>query len=278
MTDSPVTTEDRIYDSIPVAVTCHAQTRPNDIVVSCDGETITWKQLDRHSDQVANGLLSMGCNKGQRAVILAATSIRWVETLIGILKAGLSVVPLPSMLTDEGLTLMLTDADARFVFASKSSLISMEKTLFAGPRMALDFEAPGWNNYQDWRNKQADTQPDLKLLPDDEFNIIYSSGTTGVPKGIIHSHGLRCFQAQAFGKIGFGEHTVTAITTALYANWSLAALLTTLYSGGKSLLMAKFDTSGFLRLCERENPSHIFLVPIQLQLQPGPMIPSPVSP
>jgi acyl-CoA synthetase (AMP-forming)/AMP-acid ligase II len=98
---------------------------------------------------------------------------------------------------------------------------------------------------------------------DDAFNIIYSSGTTGAPKGILHSNGVRTQLCRKFVDYGFGADTVTVLSTPLYSNTTIVTLLPTLAHGGTVVLMRRFDTQGFLRLVEREQATHTMLVPVQ---------------
>ena len=96
----------------------------------------------------------------------------------------------------------------------------------------------------------------------DNFNIIYSSGTTGQPKGIIQSHSVRWMQISGFFDF-FDENSVTIVSTPLYSNTTLSCLLPTLGAGGTIVLMRKFDALAFLELSERHKVQAAMLVPIQ---------------
>jgi acyl-CoA synthetase (AMP-forming)/AMP-acid ligase II len=104
----------------------------------------------------------------------------------------------------------------------------------------------------------------LEMPPDAAFNIIYSSGTTGHPKGIVHSHAMRYRQA-ARGFFGFSPQSTMLLATPLYSNTTLLPMLATLLHGGRVALMAKFDAESYLDLAERLLATHTMLVPVQYQ-------------
>ena len=92
------------------------------------------------------------------------------------------------------------------------------------------------------------TQPaPVALQPGWPFNIIYSSGTTGAPKGIVQSHGMRWAHVMRGATYGYGPDTVTLLSTPLYSNTTLVVFFPTLAFGGTVLLMPKFDAAGYLR-------------------------------
>jgi acyl-CoA synthetase (AMP-forming)/AMP-acid ligase II len=100
--------------------------------------------------------------------------------------------------------------------------------------------------------------------PNEVFNIIYSSGTTGEPKGIVHSHRMRWMQLRAVAAaFSYSSSSVTIVSTPLYSNTTLVSLFPTLGHGGCAVLMDKFEPAGFLALAEKHRVTHAMLVPVQ---------------
>jgi acyl-CoA synthetase (AMP-forming)/AMP-acid ligase II len=124
---------------------------------------------------------------------------------------------------------------------------------------------PDWIGYSDFLSGSSDTAPDIALTADDSFNIIYSSGTTGVPKGILHSHVQRLSLVKGTDRWQFGPHTVNLVSTPIYSNTTMAAMLPTLAAGGANLLMGKFDERRFLDLSQHYAVTHAMMVPVQYQ-------------
>jgi acyl-CoA synthetase (AMP-forming)/AMP-acid ligase II len=94
------------------------------------------------------------------------------------------------------------------------------------------------------------------------FNIIYSSGTTGSPKGIVQSHAMRYRQAMR-GVFGLGPQSTMLLATPLYSNTTLMPMLMALVNGGCVAMMPKFDAETYLDLAETLGATHTMLVPVQ---------------
>src|SRR5262249_48013697 len=137
--------------------------------------------------------------------------------------------------------------------------------LIAGGRIAYDFRREGWQDFEAWLAPAGDAPFELPLGQHDDFNIIYSSGTTGLPKGILHSHGMRDLLAVRFTPFHYGPDTISLASTPLYSNTTLVAVLATLGVGGTTILMTKSDVVKFLEIAERERVTHAMLVPVQYQ-------------
>jgi long-chain acyl-CoA synthetase len=105
----------------------------------------------------------------------------------------------------------------------------------------------------------------VQVDPNGAFNVIYSSGTTSTPKGIVQPHKMRWAHVRRGGDSGYGPDAVTMVSTPLYSNTTLVSFFPTVALGGAVVLMPKFDATKFLTLAQKHRATHAMLVPAQYQ-------------
>lgn len=245
----------------------HAAIRGNAPAVIAPTHALSWSALEDQSSRVGAALVRSGIGTGDRVALLGAASADYIVMMIGALKAGASVVPLSTMVTEDVLGSLVDDCGARAVYADAEYCGKFDSA-FPKPvlRVSGGEKLHNWAYLRDWI---ANADPSGKLLSrlsgNSEFNVIYSSGTTGIPKGIVHDHDHRTRQIEAFQAFGLTPDTKTVLATALYTNYSLVAMLATLGSGGAVCLLPRFEAGSFIEMCSSEGISHAFLVPVQIE-------------
>jgi long-chain acyl-CoA synthetase len=239
----------------------HARARPDHPALVQGADRITWGELDALMDRIAFALQRDGLREGDSIVLCGAMTPRYAAVFLGALRAGVVVAPLAFTVTPETFAAMRGDAAPKrlFVDAAAAPLLADADRAAC---VSLDGIGPG-APFEAWLGPAGAVPRPATVGPADPFNIIYSSGTTGVPKGIVQPHGMRALHVERGAQYGYSADTVTLLSTPLYSNTTLVVFFPTLGFGGTVHLMAKFEAGAWLELAERERVTHTMLVPVQ---------------
>ncbi|QMW22507.1 class I adenylate-forming enzyme family protein [Sandaracinobacteroides saxicola] len=255
MTD-PTTHAAQDFAWMPDLIAANAAARAHAPAVTVDDTTWTWSTLAARSNAVASALQRDGHAPGDAVSICALSHPNYVALWLGALRAGVAVAPLPPSATPSQIAAMVADCGAKLLFLDAASESALAGETMHAAHLRLDTDA-----FDAWLSDDA-PQP-VHIKPKMPFNIIYSSGTTGVPKGIIHSQAMRWQHLKAGPALGYTPDAVTLLATPLYSNTTLVAFLPALAWGGHVVLMPKFDTAAYLALAESTRATHSMLVPVQ---------------
>ena len=243
----------------------HAREAPQRPALLQGDRVLDYAELDAQVDRVAWALQRDGLQPGDAVAVCAGMSIAYVVVFLGALRAGLVVAPLAPGAGTQGLQRMVLDAGARRVFVDSQGAEALgPSTMDAAPRIALDGSGAGQALAQ-WWGPVGMAVAAVQVQPAWPFNIIYSSGTTGAPKGIVQPHSMRWAHVRRGEAYGYCAGMVSLVSTPLYSNTTLVVLFPTLAAGGTVVLMPKFDAAGFLALAQRHRVTHAMLVPVQYQ-------------
>jgi acyl-CoA synthetase (AMP-forming)/AMP-acid ligase II len=252
-------------ETVVTRIRSNAAAHPERLALVCGSARLSWGAFDIRINRVANLLTQRGIRKGDHVAVISPNSIPYAELFMGILRAGACVTPLSSMASPEALQKMLTDCGATIIFVASQYLHLVEGFITDMPikRFALDFEHTDFENYEKSVAESSTTDPMITIKMNDSFNLIYSSGTTGTPKGIIHDHQMRAAQMDRVSPNGYDNNARTLISTPLYSNTTIVSFIPTLFGGSTVYLMPKFDAHEYLEILEREQITHTMLVPVQ---------------
>jgi acyl-CoA synthetase (AMP-forming)/AMP-acid ligase II len=241
-----------------------ATARPDRVVVIDGARQLRYAEFDALIDRVAAALQRDDVKPTDTISICALSSIEYVAAFLGALRVGVAVAPLAPSSTAADFAAMVKDSAARILFTDDFAADAMKDAAIDASvkRIALDDGGSG-AAFSRWLAPEGAKPAPVPVDPEWVFNIIYSSGTTGTPKGIVHTHSLRWRQYGQLDPLGYGPDAVTLLSTPLYSNTTLVCFNPTLAGGGTLVLMKKFDAKGFLDLAQRHRVSHAMLVPVQ---------------
>ncbi|KAF0674608.1 class I adenylate-forming enzyme family protein [Profundibacterium mesophilum] len=254
----PEPVEDERFTALPDLVRAHAAARPGAPALragpragpGAGAECLSWHALAERMEATAARLRAEGLARGDVVASLAGVTAEHVILYLAVLAAGGCMAPLPITAHPDAIERMIANCAARRVLAD-DALTGGRGIAEAEPLTAFVAGAPPAEPCR------------TPTEPDDPFDIIYSSGTTGAPKGIEHSHRFRSRQTRRLEGLGIDSDARALVSTPIYSNTTLALLLPVLAAGGCLDLMEKFEAGAWLSLAEQQRVTHAMLVPVQ---------------
>ena len=241
----------------------HVARRQPQALALGDGQwLLDYQALDRLVDRVAAALQRDGVLPGQAVASCAGSGVLQAVCGLGTLRAGAVPAPIAPSVTPAQFSAMVADSGATFVFVDEQASPLLE-ALPPGVQL-IDLGAAGRGAvFDDWLAPLGVAPKPVVVSPGDPFNIIYSSGTTGTPKGIVQPHAMRFAHMQRASRYAMDAQSVLLLATPLYSNTTLVAFYPALCAGARIHLMPKFDVAGYLRLGVELKATHTMLVPVQ---------------
>ncbi len=255
---------DKPFGTLSELITAHAAERPDVEALSWTDGALSWSELDAQIDRAASAFQRDGLKPRDGAAFCAGNSPAYVIALLGALRAGLALCPLPTQVTADALGRMLGDCAAAVLLTGSGAKAGAEAgSGFDGPRVALDDGGAG-RAFEDWLAPAGAKPLPVEAAPGDVFNIIYSSGTTGEPKGVVQSYAMRWNMMRIMRDCAPGD--VMLLSTPLYSNTTLScALVPALSRGASVVLVGPFSASRFLEAAQAKRATHAAVVPVQIR-------------
>jgi acyl-CoA synthetase (AMP-forming)/AMP-acid ligase II len=251
----------------------HARYRPDHLGVVFGDQRLTWLEYNQSINRLANALIEMGIRKGDKVATILPNCLELLEVYWAVAKAGAVVVPLSTLLLEQAMKSLLNNSDAIVLisnagFAKQIDAIKSELPAIAEDRFILT-DAPDVAGYLDYHALKAaasDRDPEgIVIERDDPFNIMYSSGTTGLPKGIVHTHYIRAMYATIFTASNrMTPESVTMHAGAIVFNGAFIDLMPSMFLGATYVLLDQFEPVSYIEAIEREKVTHIIVVPAQI--------------
>ena len=235
----------------------HVARRPESTCLIFEDQILSFTELDARSDRVAGALRAQGIGAGDRVAILAWSQPAFFEVLLGCAKAGAIMVPINQRLSPREVGEILADAAPSLLVLGEelAQLVPEGATI---PVLAID-------DYARWRDAGAPLSASA-VSPDDPVLILYTSGTTALPKGVVLSHRNLSYLGRMAGELWHftGDSTNLAAMPLFHIGgigWGLLAFS----QGGQTILTRASEPAALLDLMRRHGVTHAFLVPTLIQ-------------
>ncbi|MBA4794387.1 fatty acid--CoA ligase [Phenylobacterium sp.] len=253
----------------------HGRERPEAVALTFEGRKTTYGEFDRHANQVAHALLASGVGKGDRIAYLGKNSDHYFELLFGAAKTGAVMTPVGWRLAPPEVAGIVADAEAKILFFGPECAdcaAEVAAGLSPSPRLiAMEPKGADHQAYEAWRDAAEAADPKRPISTSDVVVQLYTSGTTGKPKGVMLTHDnilggrRRAADAQmAWNSWGPDDVSLVAMPVAHIGGtgWGIVGL----YNGAKGVVAREFDPFKVLDFIEGDGVSKMFMVPAALQI------------
>ena len=250
----------------------HARIRPTATAFAFEGRNTSYAELDAHASQVARALRAAGVGHGDRIAFVGKNCDQYFELLMGAAKAGAVMVPIGWRLAPAEMAFIAHNAEAKLLFVGPdcAAIVADTPDLASLPVIALEPHGD-WPTYEAWRDAQPTEDPDYPVDPFDTVVQLYTSGTTGKPKGAMLTHHnllsgrkLAAQQPMPWNEWGPDDVSLVAMPIAHIGGtgWGLVGLV----NGAKGVIAREFDPFKVLDFIEKDRISKMFMVPAALQI------------
>ena len=246
----------------------HAAVRPDTVAMIYEGRTTTYAAFDRHTSQVANGLIAAGVGPQRRIAYLDKNSDRFFETYLGAAKANVVLVGVNWRLAPPEIAYIINDAGAEVLFIGQEFLGILSQMQGQLPKVrqivVLGGDGGDYPDFDAWRDGQDAADPHVPVASSDIAIQLYTSGTTGHPKGaqITNANVMAGVGYVASGDIGrWGENEVNLVCLPIFhiggAGWGLNGI----FAGGTSVILREVDPGAILRVFSSHRVTKAGFVP-----------------
>ncbi len=248
---------------------------PKKIAIKEKDRMFTYSELNKRVNKLSHSLLSLGLKKGDKFAVLLENSIEIIEAYLAAAKTGLIIVPIHFRFVEREIINVMENSDSKVFIVhneftpiidpikSKLKNITQERYIVVGKKIN------GYKEYENFIKNSPDVEPEIDIGCKDSWIILYTSGTTGMPKGVVRSHEsyIAFFLINAVD-FGFTHHDICLNVMPLYHVNSTFYTFLFLYLGGTAYIhpARHFNAEEILEIIEKEKITYISLIPTHYNL------------
>lgn len=263
--------------TIAGVVRIHAEHNPDAMAFTFGEEVMTFGDLHRGSNRAANGLSDLGVGRGDRIAFLGKNTHLYFELLVAANKIGAVMTPVNWRLAGPEVVYVLNNCTARVLFVGDGFAPMVDDILpkldHVSKRIGVDADDGDLPDYREWRDGFPDTDPMRDGDGDDDAIQLYTSGTTGHPKGAVMTNNSIFFSRSPDGspveKLEWQETHAGEVSLLAMPCFHISGTgsgLTTVFNGTGSIVLAEYDPASALELIEKYGIAKIFMVPAAIQI------------
>jgi acyl-CoA synthetase (AMP-forming)/AMP-acid ligase II len=245
----------------------NARLFPEKVAFTCGDESFTFSEYRNRVYRLINALLDLKLTKGSRVAVLSRNSIRYFELYGAADRGGFILVPLNFRLKPQELAFLLNDSGAEVLFYESyyAEVVDELKENIETVKHYIVIDGPGELSYEDLLMGASELQPEVKIDENDPVYIVYTSGTTGLPRGVVLTHRGQYQTANALAlEMGLRKDDTTLDMMPLYHTGGHAVAQAHFYRGCTNVITGGFNPEEALSIVEKERITTMQVVPAMI--------------
>jgi long-chain acyl-CoA synthetase len=243
---------------------------PGKIALIMGEERLNFREMNAASNRMANALIREGIGEGVRVAVLEKTTPRAIQMIFGVAKSGATLGMVNNLLRPRELEFILQDCEPSYLFVGEGfedQIFSLRPKLSSLRKLiSLGEGKKGILSFAEWIEGAPSAPPDRKVQEGTLFNLLYTAGTTGVPKAALYTHS-RFWQnllSTVIDTPGMGYNDIWLGPVPLYHIGGFATLIRAFLMSNTVILRDSFDPAAFLQTIEKEKVTILYAYPTMI--------------